>query len=130
MSGVTVYIFHFLDNGDVARIPYAQWKRINAGIESVEKFSNRAIRIAPAYLLLENKKPYYCPHIEGGIYYFDRSGGIIPGEAQYIDLLQELDEASSGVIDLEYRKKKKASFDKYCWQLNSRQIQAVIDSIW
>jgi len=130
MPGRTVYIFHFPDQGHAVRIPHARWKRISAGKESVQEFSNAAVRIAHAYLLLKNKKPDYCPLIEGGIYYFDRSGRIILSEPYYFDLLQDLDESSGGMIDLQHRKKKKAAQDKYCWELNSQQIQAVIDCIW
>lgn len=130
MTGISVYIFHFSDDGHVTRIPYAKWKRISSGKESVKEFSNAAIRIAHAYILLENKKPAYCPRIEGGVYYFDRSGRIILNEPYYFDLLQDLDEACGGVIDLQHRKKKKQALDKYCWKLNAQQIQAVIDCIW
>ena len=130
MPGRTVYIFHFPDHGHAARIPYAKWKRISAGKESVQEFSNAAVRIAHVYLLLENKKPDYCPRIEGGIYYFDKTGRIIVNEPQYFDLLQDMDEASGGVISLQHHKKKKAAFDKYNWELNSKQVQAVIDNIW
>jgi len=130
MTSHTVYIFYFSDDGNVTRIPYAKWKRISSGKETVKEFSNASIHIAHAYLLLENKKPDYCPRIEGGIYYFDKSGRIILNEPPYYDLLQELDESSGGVINLQHRKKKKEAFDKYYWELNSQQIQAVIDYIW
>ena len=112
MTSHTVYIFYFSDDGHVTRIPYAKWKRIRSGEESVKEFSNTAIRIAHAYLLLENKKPEYCPRIEGGIYYFDKSGRIILNELPYFELLQDLDEGSGGVIKLQHRKKKKEAIDK------------------
>ena len=130
MTSHTVYIFYFSDDGNVTRIPYAKWKRISSGEESVKEFSNASIHIAHAYILLENKKPDYCPRIEGGIYYFDNSGRITLNEPHYFDLLQDLDEGSGGVINLQHRKKKKVAFDKYYWELNSQQIQAVIDYIW
>ena len=130
MPGYTVYIFYFSDDGNVSRMPYAKWKRISTGKETVKAFANTAIRIAHAFILLENKKPAYCPRIEGGIYYFDQSGRIVLNEPYYSDLLQDLDEACGGVINLQHRKKKKAAYDKYCWQLNSQQIQGVIDIIW
>jgi len=130
MSGYTVYIFNFPDDNHVTRIPYAKRKRVSSGKESVQAFSNSAVRIAHAYLLLKDKKPDYCSRIEGGIYYFDNSGRIILNKAYYFDLLQDLDESSAGVIDLQHRKKKQAALDKYCWELNSQQVQAVIDCIW
>jgi len=130
MPNRTVYIFYFSDDGVVKRIPYAKWKRISNGDECVNEFSNSSIHIAYAYLLLENKKPDYCPHIEGGIYYFDKSGRMILDEPYYFDLLQDLDECAGGVIDLQHRKKKKEAFAKYCWELDSQQVQAVIDCIW
>jgi len=129
MTSRTVYIFHFSDDGHVTRIPYAKWQRISSGKESVQEFSNAAIRLAHVYLLLEDKKPVYCPHIEGGIYYFDKSGRIILNEPYYFDLLQDLDEACSGAIDLQHRKNKKAVLDKYFWALHAQQIQAVIDCV-
>lgn len=130
MTGLTVYIFYFSGDGHVTRIPYAKWKRISAGEESVQDFSNAAVHIAYAYLQLKNKKPVYCPRIEGGIYYFDKTGRIIVNDPQYFDLLQDLDEASGGVISLQHHKKKKVAQDKYCWELYSQQVQAVIDTIW
>lgn len=130
MTSDTVYTFHFSDDGDITRIPYAKWKRIISGKESVKEFLNASIRIAYAYILLENKKPDYCPRIEGGIYYFDESGRIILNEPHYFDLLLDMDEASDGVISLEHYKKKKEAFDKYCWQLNPQQIQTIINNIW
>ena len=55
MASHTVYIFYFSDDGSVTRIPYAKWKRISSGKESVKAFANASIRIAHAYILLENK---------------------------------------------------------------------------
>ena len=130
MTNHTVYIFHFSDEDRVTRIPYAKWKRISSGKEPVKEFVNASIRIAYAYLLLENKKPNYCHRIEGGIYYFDKFGRIILNELAYFDLLQDLEEDSGGVINLQHRKKKKEAFDKYCWELNSQQVQTIIDCIW
>lgn len=130
MPGVTVYIFYFTDDGNVTRIPYAKWNRISSGDEIAEEFSNLSVRIAYAYLLLENRKPDYCPRIEGEIYYFDRSGRIIDDDRNYFDLLQDVDERAGGVINLQHRKRKKEVWEKYYWELNSKQIQAVIDCIW
>lgn len=130
MPNRTVYIFYFSDDGIVKRIPYAKWKRISNGDECVNEFSNSSIHIAYAYLLLENKKPDYCPLIEGGIHYFDETGRMILDEPHYFDLFKDMDEAAGGVIDLQHRKKKKAAADKYYWELNTRQVQAVIDCIW
>ncbi|MFC1589714.1 hypothetical protein ACFL3P_05550 [Pseudomonadota bacterium] len=130
MSSVTVYVFYFSDDGIVTRIPYSKWKRIKAENEPVEAFSNSTVYIAYAYILLKNRKPDYCPHIEGGIYYFDQSGRMVSNEPYYFDLLQDLDEAAGGVIDLQHRKKKKQAFEKYCWELNSQQVRSVIDCIW
>ena len=130
MLGVTVYIFCFTDDGHVTRIPYAKWERVRSGDEIVEEFSNLSVHIAYVYLLLENRKPDYCPRIEGQIYYFDDSGRIIDDDRNYFDLLQDMDEASGGVINLQHRKRKKDVQDKYCWELNSKQVQAVIDCIW
>jgi len=130
MTNRTVYVFYFSDDYRVKRIPYAKWKRISAGDECVDEFSNLAVHIAYAYILLENKKPDYCPLIEGHIHYFDETGRMILDELPYFDLLQDMDEAAGGVINLHHRKKKKAAFDKYCWTLNAQQIQAVVDCIW
>jgi hypothetical protein len=113
----------------VTRIPYAKWKRIIHGDELVEEFSSLPVRIAHAYILLEDRKPDYCPHIEGEICYFDHSGKIIPNQP-YFDLLQDMDEASGGVINLRHRKRLKEVREKNYWELNSQQIQAVIDCIW
>lgn len=130
MSGLTVYIFYFSDDGKVTRIPYAKWNRISLGDEVADEFSNLSIHIAYAYILLENRKPDYCPRIEGHIYHFDLSGRIIPDKLPYFDLLQDMDEAAGGVVNLQHRKKKKAAADKYYWELNAQQVQAVIDCIW
>ena len=129
MSNITVYVFYFSDDGKVSRIPYAKWKRIINGDELVEEFSNMSIRIAHAYVLLENRKPDYCPRIEGEICYFDDTGKFI-SELPYFDLLQDMGEESGGVVSLPHRKKKKTFFEKYYWELNSQQIQKVIDCIW
>ena len=130
MSGVTVYVFYFSKDGNVSRIPYARWDRIESGKETVEDYSSLTIHIAYAYILLENRKPDYCPRIEGHIYHFDLSGRIIPDKLPYFDLLHDVDEASGGVINLQHRIKKKGMFEKHYWELNSRQVQAVIDCIW
>ncbi|MDH5712076.1 MAG: hypothetical protein OEZ15_10505 [Gammaproteobacteria bacterium] len=130
MPARTVYVFYFSGGGCVERIPYAKWKRISSGEKLVNEFSNLAVHIAYAYILLENKKPVYCPLIEGHIHYFDEAGRMVLDELFYFDLLQDTDEAVGGVIILQHRKKKKAAFEKYCWELNSRQIQAVVDCIW
>lgn len=129
MPGLTVYIFYFSDDGKVARIPYAKWNRINSGNEAIEEFSNLSIHIAYAYILLENRKPDYCTRIEGEICYFDHSGKIILNQP-YFDLLQDMDEASGGAINLRHRKRIKEVREKNYWQLNAQQIQAVIDCIW
>ena len=129
MSNITVYVFYFSDDGNVSRIPYAKWERISSGDETVEAFSNLSIHIAYAYILLENRKPDYCPRIEGEICHFDRFGKIIPNQP-YFDLLQDMDEASGGVINLRHRKRIKEVREKNYWELNSKQIQAVIDCIW
>ena len=50
MSGLTVYIFCFTDDGKVARIPYAKWNRISSGDEIAEEFSNLSVHIAYAYI--------------------------------------------------------------------------------
>lgn len=130
MCSIRVYIFYFPDDGNVTRIPYARWQRIYSGNETIKEFANAAIRIAHAYIQLENRKPVFSPRIEGGIYYFDRSGRIIETSQEGVDLLHELYESCEGVFDINYHRKKKAWFGRYCWRLNSRQIQAVIDAIW
>ena len=130
MSRFTVYVFHFLEKGDVIRIPYAKWSRIRAGKDIIEEYSNKVIHIAYAYLLLENRKPVYCPRIEGIKYYFDKSGCVIADAPCYFDLLQDLEEDAGGVISLPHRKKKKEFSSKYQWKLNSQQIQTVLDFIW
>ena len=130
MSSYTVYIFQFCEHGDVVRIPYAKWNRIRAGDEIVEEYSNQAIYIAYAYLLLENRTPDYCPRIEGAIYYFDMVGRVIIEQCHYFDLLQDLEEDTGNVINLHHHKKKKSVAKKYQWTLNSEQIQAMIDCIW
>ena len=130
MSGLTVYVFHFSDASNVKRIPYAKWDRIRSGSETLEEFSERSIYIAYAYLLHEGKVPDYCPRIDGAIYYFDENGRIISDKPHYFDLLQDLDEATGGVINLQHRKNKIETATKYQWRLSARQIQLVIDCIW
>jgi len=130
MTGFTEYVFRFEQNGEVVRIPYAKWKRIREGEEVVEAYANQTIYIAYAYLFLENKKPGYCPRIEGSIYYFDKVGRIIENRSHYFDLLQDFDEAESGVFNLHHYKKKKAAADKYQWTLKLDEIQKILDCIW
>lgn len=130
MSGLTEYVFRFDQNGDVVRIPYAKWKRIREGEEVVEAYANQAIYIAYAYILLENRKPDYCPRIDGAIYFFDKIGKVILNRPYYFDIFQDGEEEAGGVISLQHRKKKKEVADKYHWQLKPQQIQAVIDCIW
>ena len=130
MPAYTVYIFYFSKNGDAIRIPFAKWKRIRAGYEMVEAFSNLTIHIAYVYLVLKKRKPDCCLCIDGKIYYFDKSGRVILDKLHYIDIFQDLDEEAGGVISLQHRKKKKDVAEKYHWKLNSQQIQAVIESVW
>lgn len=129
MLNPTVYIFYFSDSGSVTRIPYAKWIRIRSGKEIANDFAGQSIHIAYAYILLNKQLPDYCPRIEGGIYYFDKSGRI-ENDMPYFDLFKDLAEDSTGNINLMHRKKKKEYSDKYCWQLDSNQIQLIIDTVW
>lgn len=130
MSGNTEYIFHFKGNREFVRIATACWNRIQGGEKPVKEYANKKIYIAYAYILLENRKPDYCPRVDGAIYYFDRDGYIIDNEPHYFDLLQDNDEETGGVISLEHRKKKKEAVDRDHWELKPRQIQQVLDCIW
>jgi len=130
MPGFTVYIFHFTEDGDVDRIPYAKWKRIRAGQENSEEYSGQAVHIAYAYLSLENRKPDYCPRIDGAIYYFDESGRVVLDKPCYFDLLQGMEEGAGGVINLQHHRMKRSYSNKHQWKLSSQQIQAVVDNIW
>lgn len=130
MSSLTEYVFRFDQHGNVVRIPYAKWKRIREGEEVVEAYVNQTVYIAYAYILLENRKPDYCPRIDGAIYYFDKAGYVISDKPYYFDLFQDIDEKESGVISFEYRKKKKEVEDRYRWKLKPDQIQKVVDCIW
>ncbi len=130
MSSLTEYVFRFDQYGDVVRIPYAKWNRIREGEEVIVEYANQAIYIAYAYILLENRKPDYCPRIDGAIYYFDEMGYVILGRPYYFDLLQDLEEYAGGAINLQHHKNKKATAEKYRWKLKPNQIQKVIDCIW
>ena len=130
MPSITEYVFHFELSGKVVRIPYAKWNRIREGEEVVEAYVNQTVYIAYAYILLENRKPHYCPRIDGAIYYFDEMGYVILGRPYYFDLLQDLEEHAGGAINLQHLKNKKAIAEKYRWKLKPNQIQKVIDCIW
>ena len=123
------YVFHFVDAEIVSRIRYVKWCRVLEGEESVDAFANRSIYIAYAYISVENRIPSYCPRIDGAIHYFDESGYIVKTLTK-IDLLKELDEMNSDVIDFCYLRGKQKYFKRHQWQLDSSQIQAVIDCIW
>ena len=129
MSNLTTYVFHFLESDKVVRLPYAKWNRICSCEEALPKYSNKSIYIAYAYIELENRKPVYCPVIEGSIYYFDAKGYLIK-KLPRIDLLKELYEMDSDVIDFNYHKENFDYFKQHQWQLDSNQIQAVLDCIW
>ena len=124
------YVFHFTTDNNVTRIPATKWNRIREGDKLLKEFSNTSVHIAYAYISLKNRKPEYCPRIDGAIYYFDENGRVISDKPHYFDLLQDLNELNDGVIDLQHRKKKIEVAAKYHWTLNTRQIQLVIDSIW
>lgn len=130
MSGLTEYVFHFEENAHVVRIPFAKWKRIRAGEELAKEFANKKVYIAYAYLLLENRKPDYCPRIDGAIYYFDKTGKVILNRPYYFDIFQDGEEEAGGVVSLQHRKKKKEVEDRYRWKLKPDQIQKVIDCVW
>lgn len=130
MSSLAEYVFHFDPNGDIVRIPYAKWKRVREGGEVIDDYANQAVYIAYAYILLENRKPDYCPRIDGAIYYFDKTGKAILNRPYYFDIFQDSAEEAGGVISLQHRKKKKGVEDRYRWKLKSDQIQKVIDCIW
>ena len=130
MSSYTEYVFHFNSNGEVIRIPRAKWNRIRDGEASVKEYANQAVYIAYAYILLENRKPDYCPRIDGAIYYFHTDGRIILERPYYTCLLDDIDKSEDDIIYLFDRRKKKEVADKYHWTLNSQQIQKVIDCIW
>ena len=126
----TVYIFHFLKNGEVKRIPYAKWNRICTGEELADEFSSQVIYIAYAYISLKNEQPDYCHRLDGVIYYFDESGQVIIERPYYFDLLKDLEALDGGVIDFQHFKKNKMLSDKYQWELSARQIAHVLDLIW
>ena len=128
--GIREYVFKFADDGNVSRISHAKWSRIREGNESIEEYSNQSIYIAYAYILLENRKPDYCPRIDGAIYYFDQNGCIIDKGPYYIDIFQDDEEDAGGVVSLQHRKKKKEAKETFCWKLKPGQIQQVIDCIW
>jgi len=130
MSSLTEYVFHFEHGGKVARIPFDKWKRIRDSEEAVEAYSNQAIYIAYVYILLENRKPVYCPRIDGAIYYFNKAGNIISDKPHCIDIFEDIEEETSRVINLQYRKKKKEVLNKYYWRLNAQQIQQIVSEIW
>lgn len=129
-TNYTVYILHFLRSGKIKRIAYAKWDRIRAGKEAVIEYSNQSIYIAYAYILIKNRKPDYCPRIDGAIYYFDSSGRIILDKPHYLDILQDLEEGTGGVISLQHHKNKKDEVKIFHWKLKPQQIQAVINYIW
>jgi len=124
------YVFHFTTNDNVTRIPAAKWNRIREGDELLRELSNTAVYIAYAYITLKNKKPDFCPRIDGAIYYIDENGRVISDKPHYVDLLQDLDEIDGGVINFQHRKQKIETAKKFRWQLNAQQIQLVIDCIW
>ena len=130
MSSITEYVFNFKQSGDVIRISSAKWKRNHDGDEVIDEYANQRIYIAYAYILLEDRKPDYCPRIDGAIYYFDSKGKVILDRFHYVDILQDLAEERGGMIDLQHRKKKKEVAEKFQWTLKARQIQQVIDEIW
>lgn len=129
MSNLTTYVFHFLEPEKVVRLSYAKWNRIFLGEEKLPNYSNKLIYIAYAYISLENRKPAYCSIIEGSIYYFDAMGYLIKTLPR-IDLLQEMYEINSDVIDFNYHKEKADYFKQHQWQLNLKQIGVVLDCIW
>ena len=130
MSSLTEYVFHFDQGGNAFRIPLAKWNRIREGEELANEYTNKKVYIAYAYILLEKRKPDYCPRIDGVIYYFDQEGCVIDNGPYYIDIFQDNEEDSGGVISLKHRKKKKEAKEKYCWKLKPDQIQKVVDCIW
>lgn len=130
MPSITEYVFHFELSGKVVHIPYAKWNRIREGEEVVEAYVNQTVYIAYAYILLEKRKPDYCPRIDGAIYYFDKSGKVILNRPYYFDIFQDGEEEAGGVISLVHRKKKKEVEARYRWKLKPDQIQKVVDCIW
>lgn len=130
MSSFTEYVFHFKQSGEVIRIPNAKWKRICEGEAVIVEYASQVVYIAYAYILLENRKPNYCPRVDGAIYYFDKDGRVIMNNPYYLDLLQDLDEDAGGIINLQHRRKKKEIAHKYHWKLIPQQIQRVINYIW
>jgi len=112
------------------RIAYAKWNRIQAGEQTIKEYSNQSVYIAYAYILIKNRKPDYCPRIDGAIYYFDKAGRVILDEPHYMDILQDLDEETGGVISLQHHKKKRDVAKEFHWKLKPQQIQAVIACIW
>lgn len=129
MSNLTTHVFHFLEPDKVVRIPYAKWNRICSGEEILPNYSNKLIYIAYAYISLENRIPVYCPIIEGSIYYFNTAGYLIKTLPR-MDLLKEMYEIDSDVIDFNYHKEKYDYFKQHQWQLNSKQIGVALDHIW
>jgi len=130
MSSLTEYVFHFDNYGEVIRIPRARWNRVREGDEVVGEYANKAVYIAYAYVLLENRKPDYCPRIDGAIYYFDKTGKVVLNRPYYFDIFQDHAEEAGGAISLQHRKNKKDVEDRYRWKLKPDQIQKVIDCIW
>lgn len=127
---LTLYVFHFSSSGVVKRMPLAKWNRLHTKQEKHQAFSGQSVRIAYAYVELENRKPVYCHRIDGVIYHFDSEGIIHDNPLPPIDLLSKLNIDTEGVINMTPIIARHRYDASYCWQLNGNDIQRVVDVIW
>ena len=134
--GLTVSVFHFLDDGCVKRVPMTKWNPIGRGDKPYIGYENQKIKMAFAYIERIDRKPVYCPRIEGLVYRTDERG--------YVNFYERLKDFNSPLADLpifddgydlQMRKtcsmfRRKCYSNRHLWQLSPSDIQKIVDAVF
>jgi len=133
---LTSYAFHFREDGSIKRLPMARWNRICNNDERFIGFENQRIRIAYAYLELQQRKPLYCYRIEGSKYRIDHNGMLdhcdaLPNLVSPLDALMENnDKQENTAIDAKTLFKMRRYKIHNSWKPTTKDIDRVIGLIW
>ncbi len=134
--GLTVSVFHFKPDGTIKRIPMTRWNRMCDEEEPYVGYEGQTIRIAYAYIDRVNRKPVYCPLIEGAIYRLDDKGMVrvtdrirdVVSPLGDIDLGGEL--SGPSVIDACARFGRRRYAVRHTWKVTPKDVQALVDIIF
>lgn len=125
-----MYIFMLDENNHPSRIPLAKWDRVLKKQQAMIELAGTCVKIAYAYIELEDRRPVYCPRIDGVLHFFDESGYIAESHMPPVDLIANLKKENEKVVDLEHYLRNRDYWVANRWDVQPAMIQKIIDKIW